>query len=262
MTCEEFERILVDSSSSSTPGGWMLRASREALLQAHVQDCPACATKMAEAARLENALNQLRLSRRHIEAPATVERNLLDVFRHEAASRRSSGSTGLPWRLVWFSAAAVVLFAACVVFLSRSRPPSLTTTSSQASEAGVRVPDSSAGSGGAEKDAKAAWDAKNNRGLAIENPVSQSGGRVPKARKLKPTTVGVRAPAELNGEFSLNGGGSIVRVTLPLSSLTGTGFPVHADLSDPRVTADVWVDPFGDVMRVRLVAENRSLKQE
>ena len=73
MTCEEFERILVDSSSSSTPGGWMLRASREALLQAHVQDCPACATKMAEAARLENALNQLRLSRRHIEAPATVE---------------------------------------------------------------------------------------------------------------------------------------------------------------------------------------------
>jgi hypothetical protein len=94
-------------------------------------------------------------------------------------------------------------------------------------------------------------------GFATENPVSASRSRFSKARKPKPGTVELRTPATLNDEFSLNGGGSIVRVTLPMSSLTAMGLPVHPDLSDPRVTADVWIDPFGDVMRVRLVGENR-----
>jgi hypothetical protein len=252
MTCEEFERVLLDSSSSATAGGWMLRASREALVQAHVQDCPPCATKMMEDARLKDALDQLRLSTRHMQAPVAVEKNLLDAFHRQAARAHSSGRTALPWRLVWLSAAAVVLVAAGLLLLSRLQPSSLITTENHRSEAKIGVPHTTAVSGRPEK------DAKKNPGLAAESPVSQSRSRVAKARKPIPGTVGVRAPAELHDELSLNGGGSIVRVTLPLSSLTAMGLPLHADLSDPRVTADVWMDPFGGVMRVRLVADNRS----
>ena len=54
-------------------------------------------------------------------------------------------------------------------------------------------------------------------------------------------------------DLALNGGSSIVRVTLPLSSLVAMGIPVHPDASDPRVTADVLMDPFGAVVRIRLV---------
>jgi hypothetical protein len=36
------------------------------------------------------------------------------------------------------------------------------------------------------------------------------------------------------------------------------GLPVHADLSDPRVTADVWMDPFGAVVGIRLVPTKAS----
>jgi hypothetical protein len=57
-------------------------------------------------------------------------------------------------------------------------------------------------------------------------------------------------------ELSLNGGGSIVRVTLPLSGLVAMGIPVHPDASDPRVTADVMMDPFGAVVGIRLVEAN------
>ena len=251
MTREELERVLLDSSSGVTTGRWMLRAYREALVKAHVQNCPACATKMTEAAQLGGALDELRLSTRHMRAPAAVEKTLLDAFHREAAKRRSSVRGALPWRLVWLSAAAVVLVTAGLLFFSRLRPSSPVTPENHETEAESRMPYSPADPGVVER------APNENRGLATDNPVSASRSRVSKARKPKSGTVELRTPATLNDELSLNGGGSVVRVTLPMSSLTAMGLPVHADLSDPRVTADVCIDPFGDVMRVRLVAENR-----
>jgi hypothetical protein len=256
MTCEEFERVLMDSNSGKASEGWMLRASRRDLVEAHVQNCPACATKMTEAAPLEDALDELRLSTRHIQAPAAVEEALLDAFHREVAKRRSVVRSTLPWRVVWLSAAAVALVTAGLLFFSRFGPSFPVTLENHATEAESRMPHSRADSGVIEK------APNENRGFATENPVSASRSRVSKTRKPKSGTVELRTPATLNDELSLNGGGSIVRVTLPLSSLTAMGLPVHADLSDPRVTADVWMDPFGDVMKVRLVAENRSPNQE
>jgi hypothetical protein len=42
-------------------------------------------------------------------------------------------------------------------------------------------------------------------------------------------------------------------VTVPLSSLVAMGVPVHPEVSDGRVTADVMMDPFGAVVAVHLV---------
>jgi hypothetical protein len=57
----------------------------------------------------------------------------------------------------------------------------------------------------------------------------------------------------VSDELSLNGGGNVVRVTLPFSSLVVMGVPVRPDVSDRRVTADVMMDPFGAVVAIHLV---------
>jgi hypothetical protein len=250
MTCDEFERILLHGIDSKASESSMLRASRSAFVQAHVQNCPACATKMTEATQLRDALDELRLSTRPMQAPAAVEKTLLDAFHRESGKRRSLVRIRLAWRPVWLSASAGMLVVAGLLFLSGLGPSFLVTTANRGTEAKIRPPHSPADSSLVKK----ALD--QNRGFAPGNPLSASTSRVSKPRTIS-GTVELRLPATLNDELSLNGGGSVVRVTLPMSSLTAMGLPIHADVSDPRVTADVWMDPFGDVMRVRLVAENR-----
>jgi hypothetical protein len=256
MTCDDFERILVDSISGKASETSMLRAFRTPLVLAHVRNCPACAGKMREASRLEEALDDLRLSARHLEAPAGVEKNLLDAFDRERARRHSSNRPLLAWRPAWLSAAAVVLLIAGVLFFSRLGPLLLTGSQTYGNELEIR-PRQAPGLSGT------AIGVFNNQPAGTGgNPMSASKTRVSEARKPERGTVDLRASATQNYELSLNGGSSVVRVTLPMSSLTAIGLPVHADLSDPRVTADVWIDPFGDVTRVRLVAENLGPNQQ
>jgi hypothetical protein len=64
-------------------------------------------------------------------------------------------------------------------------------------------------------------------------------------------------PLPVNDFLSLNGGGSVVRVTLPLASLVAMGVPLYPEVSDRRITADVARDPFGAVVAIHLV-ETRS----
>ena len=100
MTCEEFEQILLDSQHRVSGDGWMLRASRAALVQQHVIHCPVCAAKMAETTRLEDALHLFRISTKHMEAPVSVEEKLLHTFRENAARRHSARGFVFPWKLV------------------------------------------------------------------------------------------------------------------------------------------------------------------
>ena len=252
MTCEECEQIQQDSSHYSSGEGWMLRASRAALVQEHVQNCPVCAKKLAEIVKMQNALDQFRASTMHMQAPAAVERHLLDAFRQEAAKRRPSVERAFPWRLVWASFAALVLAAAGILFYSRVQQNFLVESNGKGSEVEIK-PSLSPGISGAATQAfdESRRSIAENHATVSERHVVKAGGRVPE-RLARQYSI----PA--NDELSLNGGGSIVRVTLPLSSLTAMGLPVHPDLSDPRVTADVWMDPFGAVVRIRLVAGNAS----
>jgi hypothetical protein len=224
----------------------MLRASRATLVEEHVQNCPACAMKLSQATGLEDALDQLRVSTMHVRAPAAVERNLRDAFRREAARRRCSVKSAFPWRFVWLSAAALVLLAAGVVFYSSSRQNSLMTVESNRSGNQVEIRPRTPGA--------AAEALRGDRETAAVNAATISKRRIAKTEETIPERVALRAPMPVSDELSWNGGGSVVRVTLPLSSLTAMGLPLHADLSDPRVTADVWMDPFGAVVGIRLVA--------
>jgi hypothetical protein len=238
MTCEECEQILLDTRNGTRPEGWVLKVSKASLVQEHVQNCPGCATRRTEVARLEEALNRLRVSTMQLEAPAGVERNLLDVFHREAARRHSLVWRGFGWRLVWLSAAALIFAAAGMQLYSSLRPHFVLK-----SENGNLVEIQPTFSPGLSSTA-AEVATLSRRQVKGAKPIAE-----PVAR---------HAPIVPSDELSLNGGGSIVRVTLPFSSLSAMGLPVRPDLSETRVTADVWVDPFGAVVGIRLVPAKAS----
>src|SRR5215469_2381888 len=248
MTCDEFEQDLVDSSRCRSGGdGWLLRASKAVVIQAHVENCPVCAKKMADATRLQDALDRLRASTMHLRAPATVERNLLDAFRQQAARRRTLVGRASGWRFVWLSAAALVLLAAGLRLYSSlpTKSPLKSENNSKGSKLEIQLP-SSPGLSGAAKEAF-----RKDAGALADNAATVR--RVARADKPISRRLARNAAIPPSDELSLSGGGSVVRVTLPFSSLTAMGLPVRPDLSDTRVTADVWMDPFGAVVGIRLV---------
>jgi hypothetical protein len=248
MTCEECEQILLDSSSSLGGRGWMPG------VKSHAQNCPTCATKMSEIGRMQDALDKLRVFTKGVEAPAAVEANLLAAFREQCRVPGPSFGKVFAWRLMWGSAAALLLIAAGVMLYSDLRPRFPRTVQTERNQ------------GEQPAQRQLSRPVAGTAGLAVvqshqpgtDNAVSAT-YRSDTLNPDKPTheRIGRRPPIAVGDELSLNGGGSIVRVTLPLSSLVAMGVPVHPDTLDPRVTADVMIDPFGAVVGIRLVEAKR-----
>ena len=158
-----------------------------------------------------------------------------------------------PSKLVWVSMAAVVLVVTGILLRSKLTPdsvhPEQTKNSSREGGIAPSVPNISS--------ARAtASDQSRNPGKGIPRIILNRRRGEAHARTIEPR----RAPSvvEASDVLSLNGGGSVVRVTLPVSSLVAMGVPVRPDLSESRVTADVWMDPFGAVLGVRLVPASAS----
>lgn len=248
MRCEECERILPNLSHPTSGDGWMLRASRAALLREHIEKCSACAMKVAESTRLEDGLDQFRISMTEMQAPAAIGRKLLEAFRRETARRRSSVDSVFPWKLGWLSA-VILLAAGTVIFFSSLPPntPAKVESSKHRNELQIHARLSPGVSGAA------AEVFKQNRRTHAEEAATATPQLEKPARRPMPERVARRAPIVASDELSLNGGGSIVRVTLPFSSLSAMGVPVRPDTPDTRVMADVWMDPFGAVVGIRLV---------
>jgi hypothetical protein len=205
---------------------------------------------MSEIARLEDALDQWRVFTRQVEAPAAVEANLLAAFREQCTVPGPSFGRVFPWRLMWGSAAALLLIAAGVMLYSDLRPrfPKTVQTEGNHGEQAAQRPLSRPVAG----TAGPAMVQSHQPGTDHAVSATYSTG-TPNPDKPTQERIGRRPPIAAGDELSLNGGGSIVRVTLPLSSLVAMGVPVHPDTLDPRVTADVMMDPFGAVVGIRLV---------
>jgi hypothetical protein len=248
MTCEECEQFLLDSRCHTNGHGWMLRASRAALIQAHIENCPACATKMTETTKLDDALDQLRVATKHFQASPEIEKNLVAAFRQETAKRRQPLDGVFAWRLAWLCTSTLVLIAAGIFLYSRlSVNPPLTHEGNRPGNVARIGPSAAPGFSGATAQA---FDPYNH--ATAEYGTRGSTQHLAKAHRATHESVSERVaiPGE---DLSMNGGGNIVRVTLPFSSLVAMGVPVRPDISDSRVTADVWMDPFGAVVRIRLV---------
>jgi hypothetical protein len=249
MTCNDVERILEHSICGKASEGWLLRASRGALVEEHLENCPACAAKMIAESRLQDALDDLRLSMLDLKPPAAIEKHLLVAFNSPEARRPLPIRFMFYPRLAWTSAAAVLVMAAGLLCMAKLHPGFQLTREKPGNQAGTRSPASNLSA--------VIGESAPARNTAAENPVTRTGAAAASKGPGISATRAARGRPKSSDEFAWNGGGSIVRVRLPLSSLSALGLPVHDDLSDPRVTADVWMDPFGDVMKVRLVAESR-----
>jgi len=251
MTCDEFEQLLLDSQHRVIPEGWMLRASKAALIQEHVNSCRTCATRMGEISRLEKALDHLRVSRMHIEAPPSVEKELLRAFRERAARRHLGTRLAFSWKLAWLAAATLTLVVTSLLMYSKLKPNSTLTekTERSGSERVISprsVPVIASAASGIDRTQK---PSPTNPRSTPKRRLAQAGTGITQAGR-------VLHFVPVSDSLSLNGGGSVVRVTLPVSSLAAMGVPVRPDLSENRVTADVWRDPFGAVEGVRLVPAN------
>ena len=253
MTCEECEQILLDSSRRTNDDACMLTVSRAALIQGHIDNCPACTAKMTETTRLEDALDQLRVASKQVQASPEIEKNRLEAFRQETAKQRQSPDGVFAWRLAWLCTATLVLAAAgAFLYTKLWLSPQLTHRgSAHGNEARIEAPAVPGVSG-----ATAEPFDLHDHATAVHD-TRGSAHRLTKVRRATEESVSRRVSIP-GDDVSMNGGGSIVRVTLPFSSLVAMGVPVHPDISGGRVTADVWMDPFGAVVGIRLVQPNAS----
>jgi hypothetical protein len=204
---------------------------------------------------LHAAFDQLRASTSQVGAPDRVETNLLAAF-PQSTKRNASFIGTNPARLFWVPA-AVFLLLACSITLYvtvRARPGIMVQHGSirqedKGPEAVLRHQTSSGPSD------RRAVQAARKSGRAGANPRRplQPADNLATQRNLvaRQTTQQVRTPAD--EQLSLNGGSTVFRVNLPLSSLAAVGVPMYPDLPDRQVTADVAVDPFGAIIAIRLV---------
>jgi hypothetical protein len=249
MTCKECEEVLLDSENRAGRKSWMASVSLLNLARQHAESCSACSAQMAEIARMEATLDQWRRLTIQIEVPASIESNLLQEFRNRRTMSAPLVPRAFRWRLVWGSAAALALVAGFIVYAALRARPSLTAQAARNGHSVEQLPSGLPSGAGSDQ-------------LLIDNhrPRADRAGllsakteRATKQSKLPETQAQGRSMSPLGNELSLNGGGNVVRVTLPVASLVAMGVPMDPELSDRRVTADVARDPFGAVIGIRLV---------
>ena len=245
MTCEECEEILLDSDNCASCRNWIPGISILNLARLHAANCSAC----SKISKLNAVLDQLRQAMLATEVPARIEANLLVEFRLRKPRRFQPVLNALPWRPVWESAMALALFATLVFYFVREERFFLTArtdrTQSPVQQPAPAPPHAPARHHRASENHQTAPDRQRVARPGRELRMTPS-GRAPER------TPGVPA-LPLSDELSLNGGGNVVRVTLPMASLVAMGVPMNPEVSDRRITADVVRDPFGAVIAVYLV---------
>ena len=259
MTCEECEQTLMDWRDGAGTSGWMTGVSVVNLAKEHAQSCSACAAKMSEISHLDDALHQLRISTIGMEAPGNIERGLLATFRERTRPQDSPINRLVPWRVAWVPVAALLIVAGAVAFypatsLRKSSAHKIAPEAGRHIEANRPVQQSPTVAGSVVTPNRS--ERVRNRSNVERIAAARSVGVTAKVNQPRRAGGTQASPVVVGDDLALNGGGSVLRVTLPLSSLVAMGVPDHPEASDPRVTADVTMDPFGTVVGIRLVEAN------
>jgi hypothetical protein len=251
MTCEECKEILLDSDKYASCKNWMPGVSVLGLAKLHAENCSACAETMSGISKMSDAFGQLRLSTRQIEAPAAIETNLLVEFRRRALRARPH-PIAFRLRLLWGSA---LVFALVAGFISYSALRARSFMSDHSATTRRPTPQPPSPLYSSVTPDRAPIEKQETR---MDRPLSARSKLEQRTRPGTPQKESaVSGPLPVNDFLSLNGGGSVVRVTLPLASLVAMGVLMYPEMSDRRITADVARDPFGAVIAIHLV-ETRS----
>lgn len=254
MTCDQCVQMLLDSGNCTPHNDWMPEVSELNLAKLHAENCLACAAKMAEISRLNDGLDELRLSNMQAKAPTTIETNLLIEFRRRSALRAPIYPSASRWRLVWAPATALALAAGLIFYTGLRARPRISVQTHGTTHPAQQPP--------SPLHSRAGFDRTliQNHQADADRPQATSSRRKPQTNLSRKPHEQARpeAPGPTRDELSLNGGGNVVRVILPLSSLVAMGVPMYPEASDRTVVADVARDPFGTVISIHLVESKPS----
>jgi hypothetical protein len=207
MTCQEFWNTMPE-----------LRGEKDAAAAAHGRECAVCDAALKDQDTLAAGLRSVAAEWSRLKAPGRVEARLLAAFRGQ------TGLVSLPPARRWWSpvlawtGAGLVVAAAFLLFVGRSRQPP--------------PPAASAGLEAAVTD----WTS-----LAPEGVSEDAGGAfipLPNADRLPQVD-------DLN----------VVRVEVPRSAMIALGYSVAADRASERVRADVLMGSDGLARAVRFLDE-------
>ena len=252
MNCQRFESVV-----SELARGQMMAAEQRAEALSHSDRCDDCAARLSDEQMLTLGLQSLASEMDSLEAPRSVEANLLEAFRARESvvpiAKRQSSSR------YWLAAvAAMLLIAISLLVFSWTRRP----------VADTRV-------AGKQEEPQPKPQVNNNSNEQIVQDVEKPAAgelprRVVKPKRIHPVSsrradtasVANHVTKEIATDFiplsymsavSLQEGGQIIRVQLPRSALANFGLPVNMDRYNEKVKADVLYGVDGMARAIRFV---------
>jgi hypothetical protein len=286
MNCNNFEAIISDLAREQ-----MLEAhTRESALQ-HIEECAACARVLEDERALTSGLRSLAGVMQQMEAPATLEANLLAKFRERANAQQSSSViVQMPQRASrwqrWYpqavAAAVILMFAIGGASMLRLRRGETTTPTPSAAvannsnkAANPPSPSSSEAVPESSDDTDAAIAEENGADKGTGQKLSRSevaaliGAPAPRRNSYQSvprSSINRSGMTQTGGEIAtefmpvsygdnLNeiDNGRIVRVEMPRSALAQFGIPVNMDRANERIKADVLIGDDGMARAIRFV---------
>ena len=227
MTCREFDEIVHAFVRME-----LLDVNvREAALE-HAGRCELCAERMADAAALAEASENLARSAQDAQLPMQIEASLVAAFRHHY--RRNSWRRTLQWASVGAVAAVLLIFLWSVGGRSRVQSPA-SPRKDVSSQADLPL------------DAKATDASAQNAAELVADSA------VPDAAASDTYTPSDFVPVPFTGAIAADDPGMIVRVQLTRSSLAQLGYPVAETPDEDLILADVLVGEDGWPRGVKLI---------
>lgn len=223
MNCAEFQTIvheLAREDASDTLG-----ESTAVMARLHAQICDACATNLAEARTVAEALAGTAADGRIWEAPAEMGERLAGAFREHHQKLERARSRERRARLRWAEWIAVGAAAAALLTIGAwtfSHKRIVKTGNSTATES----------------------SAVNSNGSAAQHTSDES---------MSVDTAGEFVPLPYGESFSGEDSGLVVRVSMTRGTLETLGYPVDEMNANQVIQADLLVGEDGSPLAVRLV---------
>ena len=259
MNCREFETVADDLARDRAPD-----AATRKIAVSHLENCAACARRLADEKSIEAGLRSLAASYAHREAPPRIEAALLEAFREKskaAPARAPKATPGFSLRLRWVAAAAAAAAILLIFALSATRVAERTPPGDvQARKEKPAPPEEKK-----EKDDPANKRDHNAPPKKKRLVLLQAGLNSNRAaRNRRATDQGARRGASdeiatrflpLTSVDSLEymDGGQLVRVEMPRSALVSLGLPMNIERADERIKADVLIGNDGVARAIRFV---------
>lgn len=254
MTCRECERVLLNGKRCTGD-------SRETVYLAHQHQasCPRCRQALSGLPNVNAALTLLRSATERYEASGEVERNLLAIYREHIESLPRGIQQR--WRFSRWAVAAVLVVAGLAGYFGmRTKSPFSVKPNMTAVSGGVtlnsRPPALNRLAKRRQRPKRPATTRRDMVTIAKASPANQENSSRTTAIENEPKREEVAADSAVPTAE----GGTVMRVTLPASSLQMIGLPVAPDAANRRVTADITIDPYGVVQRMDLVGPRPAQK--